>query len=230
MAILAHQQIQFPANGGSASGYLARPVEGGPYPGVVVIQEWWGLNPNICDIANRIAAEGYVALAPDLFHGSVTAEPDEAQKLMMSLQEPNALVDMSGAVAALQARDDVRSDRIGVTGFCLGGGMSLLLAMNNPAVTAAAPFYGVPGAGLDNAAKIQGAVMGFFAGRDEWINAEVVESLQTALDGAGVRNEIHMYPDSDHGFFNDTSDIYDPEAAADAWDKLKAFFAAELQG
>ncbi|MYD17732.1 MAG: dienelactone hydrolase family protein [Chloroflexi bacterium] len=230
MAILAHQQIQFPANGGSASGYLARPVEGGPYPGVVVIQEWWGLNPNICDIANRIAAEGYVALAPDLFHGAVTAEPDEAQKLMMSLQEPNALVDMSGAVAALQARDDVRSDRIGVTGFCLGGGMSLLLAMNNPAVTAAAPFYGVPGAGLDNAAKIQGAVMGFFAGRDEWINAEVVESLQTALDGAGVRNEIHMYPDSDHGFFNDTSDIYDPEAAADAWDKLKAFFAAELQG
>ena len=230
MAILAHEHIQFPANGGTASGYLARPVEGGPHPGVVVIQEWWGLNPNICDIANRIAAEGYVALAPDLFHGSVTAEPDEAQKLMMSLQEPNALVDMSGAVAALQARDDVRSERIGVTGFCLGGGMSLLLAMNNPAVTAAAPFYGVPGAGLGNAGNIQGAVMGFFAGRDEWINAEVVEGLQTALDGAGVRNELHMYADSDHGFFNDTSDIYDPEAAADAWDKLKAFFAAELQG
>ncbi|MCY3567364.1 MAG: dienelactone hydrolase family protein [Chloroflexi bacterium] len=230
MAILAHEHIQFPANGGSASGYLARPVEGGPFPGVVVIQEWWGLNPNICDIANRIAAEGYVALAPDLFHGSVTAEPDEAQKLMMSLQEPNALVDMSGAVAALQARDDVRAERIGVTGFCLGGGMSLLLAMNNPAVTAAAPFYGVPGAGLGNAGNIQGAVMGFFAGRDEWINAEVVEGLQTALDGAGVRNQLHMYPDSDHGFFNDTSDIYDAEAAADAWSKLKAFFAAELQG
>jgi len=230
MAILAHETIQFSANGGTASGYLAKPVEGGPYPGVVVIQEWWGLNPNICDIANRIAAEGYVALAPDLFHGSVTAEPDEAQKLMMSLQEPNALLDMSGAVAALQARDDVRADRIGVTGFCLGGGMSLLLAMNNPAVTAAAPFYGVPGAGLDNAGQIQGAVMGFFAGRDEWINAEVVAGLETALNGAGVRNEIHMYPDSDHGFFNDTSDIHDPEAAADAWDKLKAFFAAELQG
>ncbi|MCY3734191.1 MAG: dienelactone hydrolase family protein, partial [Chloroflexi bacterium] len=202
---------------------------GGPYPGVVVIQEWWGLNPNICDIANRIAAEGYVALAPDLFHGAVTAEPDEAQKLMMTLQEPNALVDMSGAVAALQARDDVRSDRIGVTGFCLGGGMSLLLAMNNPAVTASAPFYGVPGAGMGDAGQIQGAVMGFFAGRDEWINAEVVEGIQSALDGAGVRNEIHMYEESDHGFFNDTSDIYDAEAAADTWDKLKAFFASELQ-
>ncbi len=229
MAILAHETVEFTANGGTASGYLAKPVEGGPYPAVVVIQEWWGLNPNICDIANRIAAEGYVALAPDLFHGAVTAEPDEAQKLMMTLQEPNALVDMSGAVAALQARDDVRSDRIGVTGFCLGGGMSLLLAMNNPAVTAAAPFYGVPGAGMGDAGNIQGAVMGFFAGRDEWINAEVVEGIQSALDGAGVRNEIHMYADSDHGFFNDTSDIHDPEAAADAWDKLKAFFAAELQ-
>ena len=230
MAILAHETIEFAANGGSASGYLAKPVEGGPYPGVVVIQEWWGLNPNICDIANRIAAEGYVALAPDLFHGSVTAEPDEAQKLMMSLQEPNALVDMSGAVSALQARDDVRADRIGVTGFCLGGGMSLLLAMNNPAVSAAAPFYGVPGAGMGDAANIQGAVMGFFAGRDEWINAEVVDGIQNALTDAGVRNEIHMYQDSDHGFFNDTSDIYDAEAAADAWDKLKAFFASELRG
>ncbi len=229
MAILAHENIEFAANGGTASGYLAKPVEGGPYPGIVVIQEWWGLNPNICDIANRIAAEGYVALAPDLFHGAVTAEPDEAQKLMMTLQEPNALVDMSGAVSALQARDDVRSDRIGVTGFCLGGGMSLLLAMNNPAVTAAAPFYGVPGAGMGDAGNIQGAVMGFFAGRDEWINAEVVEGIQSALNGAGVRNEIHMYADSDHGFFNDTSDIHDPEAAADAWNKLKAFFAAELQ-
>ena len=230
MAILAHEPVEFAANGGTASGYLARPVEGGPFPGVVVIQEWWGLNPNICDIANRIAAEGYVALAPDLFHGAVTAEPDEAQKLMMTLQEPNALVDMSGAVAALQAREDVRSDRIGVTGFCLGGGMSLLLAMNDPAVSAAAPFYGVPGAGMGDAGKIEGAVMGFFAGRDEWINTEVVEGIRSALDGAGVRNEIHMYPDSDHGFFNDTSDIYDPVAAADAWEKLKAFFAAELQG
>ena len=97
MAILAHETVEFTANGGTASGYLAKPVEGGPYPGVVVIQEWWGLNPNICDIANRIAAEGYVALAPDLFHGSVTAEPDEAQKLMMTLQEPNALVGAAGA-------------------------------------------------------------------------------------------------------------------------------------
>ena len=135
MAILNYEYVTFAANGGSAGGYLARPSEGGPFPGVVVIQEWWGLNPNICDIANRIAAEGYVALAPDLYHGQITAEPGEAEKIMMGVQEPQALLDMSGAVAALQARADVRADRIGVTGFCLGGGMSLLLAMHNPAVS-----------------------------------------------------------------------------------------------
>ena len=230
MAILSYEYINFPANGGDANGYLARPAEGGPFPGVVVIQEWWGLNPNICDIANRIAAEGYVALAPDLYHGQITAEPDEAQKIMMGLEEPSALVDMNGAVAALQARDDVRSDSIGVTGFCLGGGMSLLLAMHNPAVRAAAPFYGIPGEGMAAAAQIQGAVTGFFAGKDNWVNTDAVASIRSALEDNNVRHQLHTYEDAEHGFFNDTNPgVYHPEAAADAWTKLKAFFAAELQ-
>ena len=230
MAILSYEYINFAANGGQANGYLARPAEGGPFPGVVVIQEWWGLNPNICDIANRIAAEGYVALAPDLYHGQITAEPGEAEKIMMGLEEPRALQDMNGAVAALQARDDVRSERIGVTGFCLGGGMSLLLAMHNPAVTAAAPFYGIPGEGMGAAAQITGAVTGFFAGKDDWVNADAVASIRSALEANNVRHELHIYDDAEHGFFNDTNaGVHHPEAADDAWAKLKAFFAAELQ-
>ena len=230
MAILNYEYVTFAANGGSAGGYLARPSEGGPFPGVVVIQEWWGLNPNICDIANRIAAEGYVTLAPDLYHGQITAEPGEAEKIMMGVQEPQALLDMSGAVAALQARADVRADRIGVTGFCLGGGMSLLLAMHNPAVSAAAPFYGIPGEGMAAASGIAGAVCGFFAGKDGWVNAEAVASIRSALEANEVRHELHVYDDADHGFFNDTNaGVYDPDAAADAWSKLTAFFAAELQ-
>ena len=229
MAILSYEYISFPANGGEANGYLARPAEGGPFPGVVVIQEWWGLNPNICDIANRIAAEGYVALAPDLYHGQITAEPDEAQKIMMGIEEPSALMDMNGAVAALQARDDVRSDRIGVTGFCLGGGMSLLLAMHNPSVRAAVPFYGIPGEGMGAASQIEGAVMGFFAGRDEWVNAEAVGSIRAALEANGVRHELHVYEESEHGFFNDTNaGVYDAAAAGDAWGRLVEFFGAEL--
>lgn len=230
MAILKYEYIEFPANGGSAGGYLARPVEGGPFPGVVVIQEWWGLNPNICDIANRIAAEGYVALAPDLYHGEITAEPGEAEKIMMGLQEPQALVDMNGAVAALQARSDVIGERIGVTGFCLGGGMSLLLAMHNPAVSAAAPFYGIPGEGMGAAGGISGAVLGFFAGRDDWVNADAVASIRSALESQGVQHELHVYGDAEHGFFNDTNaGVYHPEAAADAWSRLTDFFAAELK-
>ena len=156
MVATTSESLEFPANGGATTGHLARPAEPGTYPAVIVIQEWWGLNDNIRDIANRIAAEGYVALAPDLYHGNLTAEPDEAQKLMMALQQDKAVVDMNGAVAALQARDDVDGSKIGVTGFCLGGGLALLLAMKNPAVTAAAPFYGVPMGDLAEASNIPG--------------------------------------------------------------------------
>lgn len=230
MTVLRYEFVNFAANGGNAGGYLAMPAEGGPHPGVIVIQEWWGLNPNICDIANRLAAEGYAALAPDLFNGELTREPDVAQKLMMKLQEPDALAVMNGAVAALQARPDVDADRIGATGFCLGGGMTLLLAMHNPAIKAAAPFYGIPGQGMGEAANIAAAVEGFFAGKDDWVNAEAVESIRSALAENGVRHNINVYQNSEHGFFNDTNPgVHDPEAAEDAWEKLTTFFAAELK-
>ena len=230
MTVLRYEFLNFAANGGAAGGYLAMPAEGGPHPGVIVIQEWWGLNPNICDIANRLAAEGYAALAPDLFNGELTREPDVAQKLMMKLQEPDALAVMNGAVAALQARDDVDADRIGATGFCLGGGMTLLLAMHNPAIKAAAPFYGTPGQGMGAAAGIAAAVEGFFAGKDDWVDAEAVETIRSALAEHGVRHNINVYENSEHGFFNDTNPgAHDPQAAADAWQKLTTFFAAELK-
>ena len=197
---------------------------------MVVIQEWWGLNDNIRDIANRVAAEGYVALAPDLYHGNVTAEPDEAQKLMMAMQQDKAVVDMNGAVAALQARDDVAEGGIGVTGFCLGGGLALLLATKNPAVTAAAPFYGVPMGDLSEVSNIQGGVLGLYAGLDAFVTAEYVGQVRSALEAAGVSHEIHTYPEADHAFFNDTGDAYKADDAADAWERLKTFLAAQLKG
>lgn len=224
------ETLTFRANGGTADGYLARPTSGGPHPGVVVIQEWWGLNDNIKDIANRIAAEGYVALAPDLYHGQVAEEPDLAQKLMMALVQEQAVKDMNGAVAALQHRDDVIAGRIGVTGFCMGGGLALLLAMKNPEVTACAPFYGVPMGDLDDCKNIRGRVLGIYAGKDQFVNADFVQKVDGALKGAGVDHEIVVYPDADHGFFNDTSPAYDAEAAADSWEKVKALFASQLKG
>lgn len=228
MVETASTTLEFAANGGTANGYLAHPTSGGPYPGVVVIQEWWGLNDNIKDIANRIAAEGYVALAPDLYHGEVAAEPDLAQKLMMSLVQEQAVKDMNGAVAALQARDDVVSDKIGTTGFCMGGGLALLLHMSNSDVKASAPFYGVPMGDLANVSKIQGGVLGIYAGLDGFVTQEYVDQVQNALNDANVPNEIIVYAEADHGFFNDTGDVFKADDAADSWDKLKSFFASNL--
>ena len=228
MVDTASTTLEFAANGGTANGYLVHPTSGGPYPGVVVIQEWWGLNDNIKEIADRIAAEGYVALAPDLYHGEVAAEPDLAQKLMMSLVQEQAVKDMNGAVAALQARSDVVSDKIGTTGFCMGGGLALLLHMSNSDVKASAPFYGVPMGDLANVSNIQGGVLGIYAGLDGFVTQEYVDQVQNALNGANVPNEIIVYADADHGFFNDTSDVFKADDAADSWDKLKAFFASNL--
>ncbi len=228
MVDTASTELEFVANGGTATGYVAHPTAGGPYPGVVVIQEWWGLNDNIKDIANRIAAEGYVALAPDLYHGEVAAEPDLAQKLMMSLVQEQAVKDMNGAVAALQARDDVVSDKIGTTGFCMGGGLALLLHMSNSDVKASAPFYGVPMGDLANVSNIQGGVLGIYAGLDGVVTQEYVDKVQNALNEASVPNEIIVYAEADHGFFNDTGDVFKADDAADSWDKLKTFFASNL--
>lgn len=230
MATTTSETITFRANGGNATAYVARPAAGGPFPAVIVIQEWWGLNDNIRAIADRVAAEGYVALAPDLYHGNVATEPDEAQKLMMALSQEQAVVDMNGAVSALQARSDVDGERIGVTGFCMGGGLALLLAMKNPAVKAAAPFYGVPMGDLGEARNIHGAVLGIYAGQDAFVTQEYVEQVRGALAAANVPHTVHVYPDADHGFFNDTSHAYKADDAADAWERLRSFFATALRG
>ena len=230
MALTTSITMEFPANGGRANGYMARPMEIGSWPAVVVIQEWWGLNDNIRDITNRIAAEGYVALAPDLYHGQATQEPGEAEKLMMALSQEQAVVDLNGAIAELQRRDDVMAEAIGTTGFCLGGGLALLLAMKNPAVKAAAPFYGVAMGDLAEAKNIKGAVLGIYGGRDEFVKAEYVAQVRQALEGAGVAHEIQVYAEADHGFFNDQSGHYKADDAADAWKRLLAFLAKQLKG
>jgi carboxymethylenebutenolidase len=135
--------VDFPSNGHNASGYLAVPASG-QGPGVIVIQEWWGLVPHITDVCDRFAAEGFVALAPDLFHGQSTTEPDEAGKLMMTLNLDQAARDMGGAIDYLQGHDTVTSTGVGVTGFCMGGGLALLLAVQRPDdIVACAPYYGV---------------------------------------------------------------------------------------
>jgi carboxymethylenebutenolidase len=224
------EMIEFQSNGSTAVGYLATP-DGGQGPGVIVIQEWWGLVDHIRDVCDRFAAAGYVALAPDLYHGVTIAEPDEAGKAMMALKMDQAAKDMSGAVDELVRRSG--RARIGVIGFCMGGGLALVLATQRPdAVAAVVPCYGViawPDAQPDYS-KLTAAVQGHYAGNDDFFTPEAAEALGEQLRALGKEVEIIIYPDTDHAFFNDTRpEVYDAAAAAAVWDRALAFFASHLR-
>ncbi len=223
--------VEFPSNGHTASGYLAVPGSGSG-PGLIVIQEWWGLVPHITDVCDRFAGEGFVALAPDLFHGRTTTEPDEAGKLMMALNLAEAGKDMAGAVAFLSGHDVVAGDGLGVTGFCMGGGLALVLACQQPdAIAACVPWYGLvpwPDAQPDWAA-LSAPVLMHVAGRDEYFTPDAARELEATLTGLGKDVELVLYEDADHAFFNDTRpDVHDPEASADAWARTIDFLHRSL--
>jgi carboxymethylenebutenolidase len=221
--------IEFASNGGKASGYLALP-EGGTGPGVIVIQEWWGLVPHITDVADRFASEGFVALAPDLYGGKKTTEPDEAGKEMMALRIPEATKDMSGAVDELVRRSGHNS--VGVVGFCMGGGLALVLAAARPdAIAACVPFYGLipwPDAAPDYS-NMTASVLGHYAGKDGYFTPEAVRALEQQLKDLGKDVEMNVYEGADHAFFNDTRpEVYDAEASATAWRRTIEFFHSRL--
>jgi carboxymethylenebutenolidase len=223
------EMIEFPSNGSTAVGYLAEP-SGQHGPGVIVIQEWWGLVDHIRDVCDRLAAAGFVALAPDLYHGTTIAEPDEAGKAMMALRMDQAARDMSGAVDELVRRSG--EAHVGVIGFCMGGGLALVLATQRPdAVAAVVPCYGVipwPDAQPDYGA-LSAAVLGHYAANDDFFTPAAAEALGEQLRALGKAVEIIVYPDTDHAFFNDTRpEVYNAEAAAALWDRSVAFFHQHL--
>ena len=222
--------IEFASNGSTAEGYLATPASGSG-PGVVVIQEWWGLVDHITEVCDRFAAEGFVALAPDLYHGAKTREPDEAAKTMMALELDRAGRDMSGAIDAVAERSD--GSGVGVVGFCMGGGLALMVASQRPdKVRAVVPFYGVaPWEGAQpDYSKLTGAVLGHYAENDQGASPEVAEQLAATLGAAGNGDvTIHVYPGTDHAFFNDTRpEVYDAAAAATAWQRTVDFLRSHL--
>ncbi|MCH7837126.1 MAG: dienelactone hydrolase family protein [Chloroflexi bacterium] len=225
---MAGEMVRFPSNGQEAEGYLAKPASGSG-PGVIVIQEWWGLVPHIKDICDRLAGEGFVALAPDLFHGKSASEPDEAGKLMMGLQVDQAAKDMSGAVDYLLGLDATTGDSVGSVGFCLGGGLSLYLTGLKPAIGACVIYYGVlPGAQPD-LANVQGAVLGHFAENDNFASPASARELESNLKSQGKQVEFHIYPGTEHAFFNDSRpDAYNDEAAKLSWERTLAFFRQHL--
>jgi carboxymethylenebutenolidase len=221
------KRIDLISNGTTVAGYLARPSS--PGPGIVVIQEWWGLVPHIEDLAERFARAGVAALAPDLFHGKTAKSPDEAGKLMMALRIDEAARDLAGAIEYLKADPDVTGEKVGIVGFCMGGALSLFAACRNAEVGACVVFYGGHPNVRPDLASLQAPVLGFFGGRDTFVSPEIVAELDRQLGALGKRHEFHTYPEAQHAFFNDQRpEVYDASAAADAWAKTLAFFRREL--
>ena len=221
--------IEFPSNGGTATGYLASPSEGTGVP-LIVIQEWWGLVPHITDVCERFAAEGFLALAPDLYHGESTTEPDEAGKLMMALNMAQAAKDLSGAVDEVSGRADV--DRVGITGFCMGGGLALVAATQRPdKIKACVPWYGLipwPDAQPDWD-RLAAVVLGHYAENDGFFTPAAAADLADDLRRRGKEIEIVIHPGVDHAFFNDTRpEVYDAAESMAAWQQTIGFLHTEL--
>jgi carboxymethylenebutenolidase len=222
-------RVEYPGpQGETLEGYLARPSGTAPKPAVIVIQEWWGLNEHIRDITRRLANEGFIALAPDLYHGVVVTEPDEARKQVMELDMNNAVREIRQAVDFLQARDDVASARVGIVGFCMGGRLVLQTARVEPDLGAAVAFYGTPLSATE-AAEVKAPILGLYGTEDKGNPLDKVRAMEQALTEAGIENEIRIYEGAQHAFFNDTrTSSYDPKASADAWQRTLSWFRSHL--
>jgi carboxymethylenebutenolidase len=217
-------EIQFARpDGAKTRGYLA--LAGNGKPGIVVIQEWWGLNDQICGIADRFARAGYNALAPDLYKGRVTAVADEANHLMSGLDFPGATFqDIRGATQHLKSL----GPKVAVMGFCMGGALTVAAAVHVHEAAAGVCFYGIPPADFADPAKIKMPFQGHFANRDDWCTPAAVDALEKAMKGAGQSPEIHRY-DANHAFFNEQSEAnYDVASANKAWDRTLAFLKKHL--
>lgn len=237
--------VQVRAEAGEMSAFLARPSMGGTFPGVVVVQEAFGLNGHIKEVAGRLAREGYVTLAPDLYYRENNAVvgydnlPD-AIRLMSTLSDDSVVKDMGAAISYLQRQPGARADRIGVTGFCMGGRVTFLAACMNPAIKAAVPFYGggigrvmqpsprTPKAPLEYTDRLTAPMLLFFGGDDPFIPLDEIESIKARLAALQKSAETVVYPGAPHGFFCNERDSYRADAANDAWERMLKFFAQHL--
>ena len=211
-------------------GFLARPKEAGRYPAMIVIHEIWGLVDHIKDVAARLAGEGYVALAVDLFDRRVISKLEEGRELRQKLTEEKILGDLGGAFSYLKTLEYVKPDRIGSVGFCMGGGLSLLLACRNSELAAAVVFYGRNPSPIDLVKNIQCPILCNYAGADMGITESDINLLKQTLTKHGKRFDIKVYPGAPHAFFNDTRPSYRSEAAKDAWQRTLNLLNSTLKG
>jgi carboxymethylenebutenolidase len=227
------QTVEFPSNGSTASGYLVLPPAG-TGPGVLVIQEWWGLDSGIRTTTDRLGAAGFVAMAPDLYHGQLAAhdEMDKAATLMKSMPPDRAARDMSGAVDYLSAHPAVTSDGIGVVGFCMGGMLAFMLAANRPdKIKAAVPFYGYPqGAMTPDWSKLSAPVRGHMAEHDDFFTPAGARALEAQLRGMGKDVTLTVHPGTGHAFMGPHNALgtHDAALAEQIWPEVTTFLHATL--
>jgi len=213
-----------------AGAFVASPAGRQASPGIVVVHEWWGLNGQIREVAQRLASQGYLAIVPDLYHGKVADDPMKAHELMRGLEEPEAMRTLEAAVAWLRAQPRAAKSRVGVIGFCMGGGLAQNLALADPSVSAAVMFYGGPETDPEKLARLKGALQAHFGADDEGIPVKRVDEFRAAFQKAGKSAEIYVYPGAGHAFMHEGLPSYRPDAARQAWARTLAFLQKHLRG
>ena len=219
------ERVQFPSNGHTCSGYFA-----GEGPGVVVIQEWWGLVPHIEELVERFAGAGFAAIAPDLYHGKTTTSPDEAGKLLMELDVERAAKEIAGAGQYLLGRPECTSKKYGVVGFCMGGALAQYAStFDAKNVGAGVSFYGGFKQTNPDWEKLEAPILLIYGENDKGVPAEKGRELEQKLRDLGKNVDMVVYPNADHAFFNDTRPaVYNEDASADAWKRVLDLFRRSL--
>ena len=222
--------VSYKSGEDNVTGVLYAPDGKGPFPGIVVIHEWWGLNDWVKEQASKLADQGYVTLAVDLYRGKVATTPDEAHEIMRGVPEDRAQRDLHAAVEFLKAQTNVNKDRIGAIGWCMGGGYALDVALLDPSLRADVINYGHLATDPASIEKIHAAVLGIFGGQDKGISVDDVKKFEQALKQQGNKVEIVVYPDAGHAFENPNNKTgYRPDDAADAWKRTVNFLASTLK-
>jgi carboxymethylenebutenolidase len=217
-----------PADGGTDA-FVAWPTGKAAAPGVVVVHEWWGLNAQIRAVAWRLAKEGYVAIVPDLYHGKVASDPEEAHVLSRGLEDPAAYGDLEAAASWLRAQPRLAKKRMGVMGFCMGGGLAEGLALRDSAISATVMFYGFPVTDAAQLASLRGPLQAHFGQQDDGIPAAKVDAFRAGLKQAGKDAEVYVYAGAGHAFMNETRPSYHADAARQAWARTLAFYQKNLK-
>lgn len=228
-ALLEGKMVSYKSDGETVSGFLVTPEGKGPFPAIIVIQEWWGLNDQIKNEARKLAKEGYVTLAVDLYRGKVTTDPEEAHELLRGLPEDRAVRDLLSAVSYLKTLPNVKKDKIGSIGWCMGGGYSLSLAINSPDIAACVIYYGRLVTDKNQLGRINASVIGFFGDEDRGIPPSSVRAFEDDMKALGKDVIVDIYPGAGHAFANEEKPSYNPKAARDSWEKTLIFFNQKLE-